>query len=69
MKTNWLSLSQIEQISLLNNCEQQTKLITYSVEKDWWVSQVLKALSISIYANHITFKGETSFIKTNRKIK
>ena len=58
MKTNWLSLSQIEQIRLLNNCEQQTKLSAYAIEKDWWVSQVLKALSISIYANHIAFKAE-----------
>lgn len=63
MKTNWLSLSQIEQIRLLNNCEQQTKLSAYSIEKDWWVSQVLKALSISIYANHIAFKGGTSLSK------
>jgi len=63
MKTNWLSLSQIEQIRLLNNCEQQTKLSAYSIEKDWWVSQVLKALCISIYANHIAFKGGTSLSK------
>ena len=63
MKTNWLSLSQVEQIHMLNNCEQQTKLSAYSIEKDWWVSQVLKALSISIYANHIAFKGGTSLSK------
>lgn len=63
MVTNWLSLTQTEKIGLLNKCEQQTKMSAYSIEKDWWVSQVLKAISQSIYANHIAFKGGTSLSK------
>ncbi|MFA6403180.1 MAG: nucleotidyl transferase AbiEii/AbiGii toxin family protein [Salinivirgaceae bacterium] len=63
MQINWLSLSQWEQIQLLNHCEQQTKMSAYSIEKDWWVTQVLKALSASLYASHIVFKGGTSLSK------
>ena len=34
-----------------------------AVEKDWWVTQVLKALFLSEYSKNIVFKGGTSLSK------
>ncbi|MFR9576806.1 MAG: nucleotidyl transferase AbiEii/AbiGii toxin family protein, partial [Rikenellaceae bacterium] len=34
-----------------------------SIEKDWWVTMVLRALFSSKYAPHISFKGGTSLSK------
>ena len=40
-----------------------TGLPPSSIEKDWWVTQVLKALLTLPYAEHIAFKGGTSLSK------
>ncbi len=47
----------------INNVALKTGLPPSSIEKDWWVTQVLKALHTLPYAEHIAFKGGTSLSK------
>ena len=47
----------------INNVALKTELPPSSIEKDWWVTQVLKALHTLPYAEHIGFKGGTSLSK------
>ena len=47
----------------INNVALKTELPPSSIEKDWWVTQVLKALHTLPYAEHIAFKGGTSLSK------
>ena len=35
----------------------------HMIEKDWWVTQVLKAIFSLPYAEHLSFKGGTSLSK------
>ena len=39
------------------------KLPEQIIEKDWWVTQVLKAVFSLPYAEHLSFKGGTSLSK------
>lgn len=47
----------------INTVALQTGLPPSSIEKDWWVTQVLKALHALPYAEYIAFKGGTSLSK------
>lgn len=47
----------------INNVALKTELPPSSIEKDWWVTQVLKTLHTLPYAEHIAFKGGTSLSK------
>ena len=47
----------------INTVALKTGLPPSSIEKDWWVTQVLKALHTLPYAEHIAFKGGTSLSK------
>lgn len=47
----------------INNVALKTGLPPSSIEKDWWVTQVLRALHTMTYAEHIAFKGGTSLSK------
>lgn len=51
------------QRGIYNNVAMATGLPPASVEKDWWVTQVLKALYTLPYSNHTSFKGGTSLSK------
>lgn len=44
------------------------KLPEQIIEKDWWVTQVLKAVFSLPYAEHLSFKGGTSLSKCWHKI-
>lgn len=50
-------LSVLDQVSARTNSTQQT------IEKDWWVTQVLRVLFSLPYAEHLSFKGGTSLSK------
>jgi predicted nucleotidyltransferase component of viral defense system len=50
-------LAVLDQVSAQTNSAQQT------IEKDWWVTQVLKAIFSLPYAEHLSFKGGTSLSK------
>lgn len=51
------------QSSIFNNVAIATGLPPVSIEKDWWVTQVLKALYSLPYSHHTSFKGGTSLSK------
>lgn len=50
-------LTVLDQVSAQTNSTQQT------IEKDWWVTQVLRVLFSLPYAEHLSFKGGTSLSK------
>ena len=47
----------LDQVNGRTNSDQQT------IEKDWWVTQVLRVLFSRPYAEHLSFKGGTSLSK------
>lgn len=60
---NWIELSVEDKINVLETLKVKLKLDTASIEKDWWVTMVLKALFASEFAPHLSFKGGTSLSK------
>ncbi len=60
---NWSKLSQEEKLKILEQLSDSIKLDKASIEKDWWVTMVLKALFTSEFAPHLSFKGGTSLSK------
>lgn len=50
-------LAVLDQVSAHTNSAQQT------IEKDWWVTQILRVLFSLPYAEHLSFKGGTSLSK------
>jgi len=61
--TNWLSLSKQQQIDLINQTGSQTGLPPYAIEKDAWVTLVLRMLFRSEICPYLVFKGGTSLSK------
>lgn len=50
-------------VNLLNILEGRIGLKPAIIEKDWWVTTVLRALFMLPYAEHLSFKGGTSLNK------
>jgi len=50
---NWSELSQEDKLKILEQLSDSIKLDKASIEKDWWVTMVLKALFASEFANNI----------------
>lgn len=65
---NWIDLSHGEKLRTLEKLKIDTKLDVFSIEKDWWVTMVLRALFASEFAEHFSFKGGTSLSKCFRLI-
>lgn len=61
--TNWLNLSKQQQIDLFNQTGSITGLLPNAIEKDAWVTLVLRMLFLSEIGKHIVFKGRTSLSK------
>jgi len=62
--TKWLSLTEEQRINTLNIVsESRNGLPLAAIEKDWWVTLVLKAVFSSAYTSHLVFKGGTSLSK------
>ena len=59
----FIDIPENRQLEVINTVALQTGLPPSSIEKDWWVTQVLKALYSLPYAEHIAFKGGTSLSK------
>lgn len=51
------------QREVYNNVSMRTGLPPVSIEKDWWVTQTLRALFALPYFDHLSFKGGTSLSK------
>jgi hypothetical protein len=61
--TGWLKLTDEQRRITLTQAQQRSGIIAKAIEKDWWVTLVLKALFQSAYADHLVFKGGTSLSK------
>ena len=59
----YTDLSAQQQFTLLNQVNAMTGQYQQTIEKDWWVTQVLRALFAQPYAEHLSFKGGTSLSK------
>lgn len=59
----FLQLQESERIELINQMHEETKLPQVIIEKDLWVTVVLRALFALPYANSLSFKGGTSLSK------
>ena len=59
----FLQLPDNEKIELINQMHEDTKLPQIIIEKDTWVTAVLRALFVLPYAENLSFKGGTSLSK------
>ena len=57
------NLTQEQQLTLIDQVVEKTNFYPQIIEKDWWVTQVLKAVFSLPYAEHLSFKGGTSLSK------
>lgn len=56
-------LSAEQRMTILTQVNGRTNQDYQTIEKDWWVTQVLKAIFSLPYAEHLSFKGGTSLSK------
>lgn len=59
----WQNLSTSDKKAILHNVAKSIGINEIAVEKDWWVTMVLKAIFQSSCAEHLHFKGGTSLSK------
>jgi len=59
----YTDLSTEDKRDIINRVQAETGLNRQMIEKDWWVTAVLRALFALPYAEHITFKGGTNLSK------
>ncbi len=60
----FIDLSKEDRIDILNRVSTELNIRQREViEKDWWVTAVLRAMFSLPYANHLSFKGGTSLSK------
>jgi hypothetical protein len=62
-KMKFIDIPEDKQRQAINSVALKTGLPPSSIEKDWWVTQVLKILHTLPYAEYIAFKGGTSLSK------
>lgn len=60
---HWQQLDIEERLDVLEITSAKTRLPQLAIEKDWWVTMVLKALSTTKYFELMSFKGGTSLSK------
>jgi len=60
---NFFKISTKRQTNAIETVAKKLKIIPQSVEKDVWVTTVLRALFSLPYADHLSFKGGTSLSK------
>lgn len=68
MRNRFATLGDEEKKMLFAWASEQTKLAVQVIEKDWWVTMVLRLLSQSPCVDYLSFKGGTSLSKAWRLI-
>lgn len=63
MRNRFATLGDEEKMMLFARASEQTKLAAQVIEKDWWVTIVLRLLAQSSCADYLSFKGGTSLSK------
>lgn len=59
----YTDLSDGQQLTMLTQVGEHLNQDLQTIEKDWWVTQVLRVLFSLPYAEHMSFKGGTSLSK------
>ena len=59
----FLNLPEQTRLDVFGQVRERTNLSEVAVEKDWWVTSVLRALFALPYADNLSFKGGTSLSK------
>ena len=62
-KDNFIILPEQTRINAFTETATRTALPAVAVEKDWWVTAVLRVLFSLPYAQNLSFKGGTSLSK------
>lgn len=65
---HWQQYNSTEQLQILDITSAETNLPRLAIEKDWWVTMTLKALSNTQFSHLMSFKGGTSLSKGWRLI-
>ncbi len=60
---NWISLSASDRKNIFEQTAAKFGIPSFAVEKDWWVTHVLRALFDTSFSGHLLFKGGTSLSK------
>jgi len=60
----WLHYGEDEKLAMLQQTAEAINVVEQAVEKDWWVSAILMALSKTTWADFLQFKGGTSLSKS-----
>lgn len=60
----WQQYSEEEKMVMLQQTAEAKNIVEQAVEKDWWVSSILMALSKTSWAKFLQFKGGTSLSKS-----
>ena len=63
MIKEWFSLSEERRKEIFNQTSQRAGLPASSIEKDWWVTMMLKTVFELDLSEHLVFKGGTSLSK------
>ncbi len=61
--TPWTKLSVEERLTILTNIADEKGIVENAVEKDYWVSMVLRSIFSLPYSDALVFKGGTSLSK------
>jgi predicted nucleotidyltransferase component of viral defense system len=61
--SSWSKYTLSEKRTLLEQASEKTGVSDTIIEKDWWVTTLLKALSLSSCKGSFSFKGGTSLSK------
>ena len=59
----FIELTKKEKLELFIQISKRVNLNEVAIEKDWWVTAVLRALFALPYADNLSFKGGTSLSK------
>jgi predicted nucleotidyltransferase component of viral defense system len=55
--SDFITLSDAQQKTILTQAAAKTGLPSSAIEKDWWVTQLLRIVFSLPYANSLVFKG------------
>jgi len=59
----WVQYNEDERLVMLQQTARTKNVVEQAIEKDWWVSAILTALSKTSWADFLQFKGGTSLSK------
>jgi len=61
-------LKEVEQVKYIDGLTLEYNLSTVAIEKDWWITAILRALFALPYSENLSFKGGTSLSKCYKLI-